>query len=205
MPHPRSARTASLLLLTALVVPAAATAQAEPPSPASAPATTAPAAPAAPALTPPAPGASPVSPANATPTPAQQAVLEKIRRLRDGNQRRFGSCSYRWDSWKLHADGTRTTTYSCEGTPIVDRTIGVNCSKLQINSYDPLPAASGKGEGWAWGSWRLPQPGGEEQMVATLCANALPPPPTAPATTAPAQPPATKTPASAGKPPAGSR
>lgn len=102
-------------------------------------------------------------------------MLDRIRRLRDGDQRRFGSCSYRWDRWKLQADGSRTTSYSCDGGQIVERTVSVNCSKLQINSYDPLPA--GKGEGWAWGSWRLPQAGGEEQMVATLCANALPIPP----------------------------
>jgi hypothetical protein len=111
------------------------------------------------------------------PTAAQQAVLDRIRRLRDGDQRRFGSCSYRWDRWKLLGDGNRTTTYSCENTQIVDRTIGVNCSKLQINSYDPVAQASGKAEAWDWGHWRLPQAGGEEQMVATLCANALPAPP----------------------------
>ncbi len=131
---------------------------------------------ATPALpTPPVPLAAPS--AGSSPTAAQQAVLDRIRRLRDGDQRRFGPCSYRWDRWKLLADGSRTTTYSCESTQIVDRTIGVNCSKLQINSYDPVPQANGKGEAWAWGTWRLPQAGGEEQMVATLCANALPAPP----------------------------
>ena len=135
-------------------------------------------------------------PGGAGPTSAQQAVLDRIRRLRDGDQRRFGSCSYRWDRWKLQPDGSRTTSYSCEGSPpIVNHTIGVNCSKLQINSFNPGAERSGSNERGAWGSWRLPAPGGEEQMVATLCANALPLPAPPPATTAP---PATTTPA--GKP-----
>jgi hypothetical protein len=131
------------------------------------------------------PSSNMVAPPSGKPTSAQQAVLDRIRRLRDGDLRRFGNCSYRWDRWKLHADGTRTTSYSCEGGSIVDRTIGVNCSKLQINSYDPVRQSAGNGDnktdnkpdGWAWGTWRLPQAGGEEQMVATLCANALPIPP----------------------------
>lgn len=185
MPNLRSNRTAALLL-QGLLVAATASAQAEPTAPDGAPATAAPAAPAAMTVTPTLPPASgSTAPSSARPTPAQQAVLDQIRRLRDGDQRRFGSCSYRWDRWKLHADGTRTTSYSCEGGSIVDRTIGVNCSKLQINSYDPVRQSAGNGDnktdnkpnGWAWGTWRLPQAGGEEQMVATLCANALPIPP----------------------------
>lgn len=203
MPYPHSALHASLLLLPSLLLPGPASSQAAtqtaPPDPAQA----APAVPtetpaaampptATPALpTPPVPVAAPS--AGSMPTSAQQAVLDRIRRLRDGDQRRFGSCSYRWDRWKLLADGSRTTSYSCENTQIVDRTIGVNCSKLQINSYDPVPPANGKGEAWAWGSWRLPQAGGEEQMVATLCANALPAPATTEATR-PTSPPSPQTP-----------
>lgn len=200
MTHPHPACTA-VLLLPALLLPGPVIAQA----------TTQPAAPAPGEATPAVPSATPGPTANpmpvtaipaapaagGMPTAAQQAVLERIRRLRDGDQRRFGSCSYRWDRWKLLADGNRTTSYSCEGTTIVDRTIGVNCSKLQINSYDPVPQASAKGDGkpeakadsWAWGTWRLPKSGGEEQMVASLCANALPTPPAATGTT-PTSPPA---------------
>jgi hypothetical protein len=135
-----------------------------------------------------APVSAPVTP-TARPSAAQQAVLDRIRRLRDGDSRTFGTCSYRWDRWKLQDDGTRTTTYSCERPAIVDRTIGVNCTKLQINSYNPAPDRSGaadrsgKGESWAWGTWRLPQAGGEEAMVATLCANVLPAPAGVPAGT----------------------
>ena len=143
-------------------------------------------------------------------------MLDRIRRMRDGDQRRFGSCSYRWDRWKLLADGNRTTTYSCEDTAIVDRTIGVNCSKLQINSYDPVPPSHAKGEGnaeakgatWSWGTWRLPKPGGEEQMVASLCANALPIPAAAPSASgasAPAAGAATKTAPRTGTAPATGR
>lgn len=217
-PHPARPTTRLLpaLLLPVLLLPASAHAQAEAQPAVPAPAATSPAAaeatPTVPSATPtPAPGAapglrpSPMPAAAGTPTPAEQAVLDRIRRMRDGDQRRFGSCSYRWDRWKLLADGNRTTTYSCEGTAIVDRTIGVNCSKLQINSYEPVPQSTAKGEGksaakgeaWAWGTWRLPKPGGEEQMVASLCANALPTPPAATgagqaSTAAPKAPPAAK-------------
>jgi hypothetical protein len=132
--------------------------------------------------------ASTSAPASGTkPTSAQQAVLDRIRRLRDGDQRRFGNCSYRWDRWKLQPDGSRTTSYSCEGSPpIVNHTIGVNCSKLQINSFNPSAEHSDTAQRGSWGSWRLPAAGGEEQMVATLCANALPLPAGAPAAATPA-------------------
>ena len=180
-----------------LLFPLAAAAQDAPLTPGpelSAPATGTPTAPARGGTTPPAGG----SAAGVKPTPAQQAVLDRIRRLRDGDQRRFGSCSYRWDRWKLQSDGSRTTTYSCDGTQIVDHTIGVNCSKLQINSYTPAADAGGKAKRGTGGSWRLPQPGGEEQMVATLCANALPAPASSPpaASTPTSSTPASSTPAS---------
>jgi len=201
MTHSHPARTAALLLPVLLLPgPVIAQTTAQPAVQAPAASTPAPldATPAAPSASPgTAPGpttnpmpmtAMPATPApSGMPTAAEQAVLDRIRRLRNGNQRRFGSCSYRWDSWKLLPDGNRTTTYSCDGSAIVDRTIGVNCSKLQINSYDPVPQASARGTGkteakaesWTWGTWRLPQQGGEEQMVASLCANALPTPPAA--------------------------
>lgn len=197
------------IVAAALLHPGLALAQIEPgsPAPTSTPAagggTPAP----SPAVqTPPSGGTQ--TPPGEKPTSAQQAVLDRIRRLRDGDLRRFGTCSYRWDRWKLQADGTRTTTYSCEDAKIVDRTIGVNCGKLQINSYDPLPKPNDKGEAWAWGSWRLPQAGGEEQMVATLCANVLPQPqakPAAGAAATPGQPAATKPQAGANGTPASGR
>lgn len=197
MPHLRCIRTATVLLLHGLLLTAPAFAQGEATSAApaqaestqAAPATTTPAAPAL-------GGTQPVP--VAMPTPAQQAVLERIRWLRDGEPRRFGSCRYRWDRWRLQPDGSRTTTYSCEGGKIVDRTIGVHCGRLQINSYEPVAGANGKGETWAWGSWRLPQAGGEEEMVATLCANALPIPAAPPATGGSPDKPSTK-PAAASK------
>lgn len=130
-------------------------------------------------------------PTSGKPSAGQQAVLDRIRRLRDGDQRRFGNCSYRWDRWKLLPNGSRTTSYRCEGSEFSDHTIGVNCSKLQINSDAPAVSANGKG---SWGAWRLPQPGGEEQMVAMLCANALPMPPPPPVPPGPPPPSATQAP-----------
>lgn len=206
-------RLLPVIVAAALLHPGLALAQSEPGSP-------------APTITPAAGGGTPApspavqaqpsggtaAPPSGKPTSAQQAVLDRIRRMRDGDQRRFGACSYRWDRWKLQPDGSRTTSYSCEGSQIVDHTIGVNCSKLQINSYSPVPPSNAKGEAkgetWAWGTWRLPKPGGEEQMVATLCANALPIPAAAPSASgasAPAAGAATKTAPSTGTAPATGR
>ena len=109
-------------------------------------------------------------------TPAQQAVLERIRKARDGDLRTFGTCSYRWATWKLQAGGVRTTTYSCERSEILDHTIGVSCGKLKLSVYRPVTPLGQTPEQWAWSAWRLPEAGGEEQMVATLCANAMPAP-----------------------------
>ena len=182
-------RLLPVLAAAAVLLPGVAPAQTPPSTPAPAvppPSTgeTASPTPAAPAQ--PASGGAPTG--STKPTAAQQAVLDRIRRLRDGDQRRFGTCSYRWDRWKLQPDGSRTTSYSCEGSPpIVNHTIGVNCSKLQINSFNPSAERSGSSERGAWGTWQLPAPGGEEQMVATLCANALPLPAPQAATTAPAR------------------
>ena len=182
---PTMPRLLPVLAATVLLLPGTALAQTEPSNatptvpPAAGSETPVPT-PAAPAQ----PAGVNAPPSSAKPTSAQQAVLDRIRRLRDGDQRRFGTCSYRWDRWKLQPDGSRTTSYSCEGSPpIVNHTIGVNCSKLQINSFNPNADRSGSSERGAWGSWRLPAPGGEEQMVATLCANALPLPAPASGTT----------------------
>ena len=120
-------------------------------------------------------------PATAKPTPAQQAVLDRIRKLRDGDTRRFGECSYRWDQWKLIANNVRTTTYSCDKSEVEGHTVGVSCGGLTINYYQPTTPLGQKPETWAWGKWRLPEAGGEEQMVAALCANAMPAPSAAPA------------------------
>ena len=104
-------------------------------------------------------------------TPAQQAVLDRIRKARDGDLRTFGTCHYRWDTWKLQAGGVRTTTYSCQRSEILDHTIGVSCSTLKLSVYRPVTPLGQTPERWAWSAWRLPEAGGEEQMVAALCAN----------------------------------
>ena len=120
----------------------------------------------------PAPAAEAVKPLS----PKEQAVLDRIRKERDGDLRTFGTCSYRWDAWKLQAGGVRTTTYSCQRSEILDHTIGVSCSALKLSTYRPVTPLGQTPERWAWSTWRLPEAGGEEQMVAALCANALPAP-----------------------------
>lgn len=114
------------------------------------------------------------------PTPAQQDVLDRIRQQRDSQTRRFGDCTYRWNEWRLGPNGVRTTRYSCDRSEVVDHTVGVSCSKLKINFYQPITPLGQEPERWAWGQWRLPEAGPEEQLVATLCANALPGPAPAP-------------------------
>jgi len=104
----------------------------------------------------------------------EQQLLDRIRKARDGDLRTFGQCSYRWDTWKLQAGAVRTTTYSCQRSEILDHTIGVSCSALKLSTYRPVTRLGQTPERWAWSAWRLPEAGGEEQMVAALCANALP-------------------------------
>lgn len=115
----------------------------------------------------PSPAAATQGPAHEEPTaPREQALLEEIRRQRDGDRRQFGTCFYRWSEWKLAADGTRTTAYSCLPDADLALVVAVRCTGLQLNTYT----------GAAWGQWRLPAAGGEERMVAALCANAMPAP-----------------------------
>lgn len=104
---------------------------------------------------------------------AQQDLLQRIRAARESVSRIFGACTYRWDGWRLVANGVRITTYSCKESGDAQYTIGVSCASLKVNQFRPsLEAAAGSG-GWVWSAWRHPQAGGEEEMVAALCANLL--------------------------------
>ena len=103
-------------------------------------------------------------------TPAQAELLQKIKRLRDGDSRTFGSCTYRWDQWRPQPTGSRTTTVTGCGTA----NVAVACSALKLST---MPVAEPR----VWSQWRLPEPGPEERMVVSLCANALPLPAPAPA------------------------
>jgi len=102
-------------------------------------------------------------------TPAQAELLQKIKRLRDGDSRTFGSCTYRWDQWRPQPTGSRMTTV----TGCATASVAVACSALKLST---LPVA----EPQVWSPWRLPEPGPEERMVVSLCANALPLPAPAP-------------------------
>ena len=117
-------------------------------------------------------------PATAPPvTPAQAELLQKIKRLRNGESRTFGSCTYRWDQWRPQPTGSRTTTVTGCGTA----SVAVACTALKLSS---LPVAEPK----VWSAWRLPEPGPEERMVVSLCANALPLPAPAPVAPRPEKP-----------------
>lgn len=121
------------------------------------------------------PGASPATSAK------EQAILEKIRQLKAPRWKTFGPCRYDWSAWRIAEGGVRTTTSVC-GSPEVTSKVAVHCDTLRV---------SHQGTQGAWGEWRLPlsqqessSQGGEDLMVANLCANAKPIPatPAAPAT-----------------------
>ncbi|MFY8149764.1 MAG: hypothetical protein ACOVNL_11205, partial [Prochlorococcaceae cyanobacterium] len=95
-------------------------------------------------------------------------------------------CRYDWSSWRLAEGNVRTTAFEC-GTPPVAGTVAVHCETLKLTRR--------VGEA-AWEPWRLPfsrgestTQGGEDEMLASLCANvtapskpaAAPPPQVAPA------------------------
>ena len=166
----------------------------------------------------PAPAAGAVSPAgtaspagNANPaangTPAtnakEQQLLERIRQLKAPRWRSYGVCRYDWSTWRLTDGGVRTTDAEC-GTDNARAVVAVHCDTLQVSRRE--------GEG-AWSPWRLPlsaaeskTTGGEDLMVAALCANIKPasegaaapaPLKTVPGPTSPAAKPASAKPAAA--------
>ncbi|MCP9840036.1 hypothetical protein KBY93_05220 [Synechococcus sp. J7-Johnson] len=123
----------------------------------------------APAVTTPAVVAAP-EPVDA-PTAREKELLEKIRKLKAPRWRSFGACQYDWTAWRLSAKGVRTTNFRC-GDPPITGNVAVFCPSLRISRQ----VADAQ-----WESWRLPlslsesaATGGEDQMVANLCANARP-------------------------------
>jgi hypothetical protein len=139
----------------------------------------------------------------------EKELLQKINALKAPRWRSFGACRYDWAGWKLMGDGVRTTAVACgpdTSAPAASEQVAVHCDslKLSLRSGDQ-----------AWSAWRLPysaaeskERGGEDRMVASLCANAKPipkPQPAAPPAVNPTAKPAaakpTATPSSK-KPPA---
>lgn len=106
-------------------------------------------------------------PVQQSPLTKEEALLERI--MKEGQtatERKFGDCYYSWGTWKLSADGIRTTTRQCKDesaqTPSY---IAVSCPLLRVNTLQDKQ----------WQGWRSPiakgaKPG-EANMVAALCAN----------------------------------
>jgi hypothetical protein len=135
----------------------------------------------------------------------EKALLQKINALKAPRWQAFGACRYDWAGWKLMADGVRTTSVKCgpetATTPdgsAATASVAVHCDtlKLSVRTGDQ-----------AWSGWRLPyaaseskERGGEDLMVASLCANAKqipkPQPAPPPAVTPAAKPKPNPTPAS---------
>jgi hypothetical protein len=137
----------------------------------------------------------------------EKALLQKINALKAPRWRPFGACRYDWAGWKLMADGVRTTTVQC-GPETEAATVGSAPAGSVAVHCDTLKLSVRSGE-QPWSSWRLPyatseskERGGEDLMVASLCANAKPipkPQPAPPPAVTPAAKPAgksTATPAS---------
>jgi hypothetical protein len=130
----------------------------------------------------------------------EKALLQKINALKAPRWRPFGACRYDWAAWKLMADGVRTTSVQC-GPETADTMNGSSPTASVAVHCDTLKLSVRSGD-QAWSSWRLPygaaeskERGGEDLMVASLCANAKPipkPQPAPPPAVTPAGKPAAK-------------
>ncbi len=116
---------------------------------------------------------------------SEKELLDKIRQLKMPQWRSFGVCRYGWTSWRVTDKGVRTTSFEC-GTPAITGSIGVHCPTLRVSRR------IGDGD---WEAWRLPlsieespSNGGEDLMVASLCANARATPAAATPASAPTKP-----------------
>ena len=154
-------------------------------------------------------GSQEAAPATQAPAPAvdatglsekEKALLQKINALKAPRWRAFGACRYDWAGWKLMADGVRTTAVQC-GPETEAATVGSAPAASVAVHCDTLKLSVRSGE-QPWSSWRLPyatseskERGGEDLMVASLCANAKPipkPQPAPPPAVTPAAKPAVK-------------
>ena len=131
--------------------------------------------------------AAPVQPPPADVTDKERALLQKINALKAPRWRSFGPCRYDWSGWRLVADGVRTTQVQCgplpeaaapgagaavDGAQPLPQWVAVHCASLKLSLRT--------GE-QPWSNWRLPLAldeskvrGGEDRMVASLCANVQP-------------------------------
>lgn len=116
-------------------------------------------------------GAQPAQPPAGGLTPREEQVLKRIQELKTSAWRSFGACRYDWANWRLSGGGVRVTLTEC-GDPPVRSGVAVHCDTLKV--------ARRSGEN-SWEEWRLPLSiqeskdlGGEDRMVASLCANLTP-------------------------------
>lgn len=140
---------------------------------------------AAPTETPQPPGGDGANPA---PSANETQLLERIRQLKGEQWRSYGACRYAWARWRLGDNGVRLTDVQCGPEWAQKGTVAVHCDSLRVNRR--MADAP-------WEAWRLPlagsessSSGGEDLMVAALCANLRPATPPAPTQSAPAAAPA---------------
>ena len=118
-----------------------------------------------------APGASGAGASGPEISGKEQQLLDRIRQLKVPRWRSYGLCRYDWSSWRLMDGAVRTTDVEC-GPDNVKAKVAVHCETLQVSRQE--------GEA-SWSAWRLPygtseskSSGGEDRMVASLCANIQP-------------------------------
>jgi len=99
-------------------------------------------------------------------------LLERIQQLKGDQWRTFGACRYAWARWRLGENAVRLTDVQCGPDWSQKGTVAVHCDSLRMNRK--------MGEN-PWEAWRLPLAvkesagsGGEDLMVAALCANLKP-------------------------------
>lgn len=130
----------------------------------------------------------------------EKSVLQRIKGLKASRSRTYGPCRYDWATWKLMPDGVRTTTVQC-GQGGASESVAVHCDTLKVSL---------KSGDQGWSAWRLPYAaeesssrGGEDLMVAELCANVqASPKPTSPVTPTTTATPTTPAAPAKGAPPA---
>jgi hypothetical protein len=115
------------------------------------------------------PAQAPLTPGSPALGPREKQVLEKIRQMKVPRWRSYGVCRYDWAAWRLSGGGVRVTAAEC-GEPPVASSVAVHCDTLRVTRR--------LAEGSPWDPWRLPFAsgestayGGEDLMVASLCAN----------------------------------
>lgn len=82
----------------------------------------------------------------------QQALAQRYRK--------FGRCTYDWQSWGISPSGVRSVKASCPGST---NEVAVDCTRLKVAEKSLR----------SWDGWKTPTPGSQEDFLVEACANVL--------------------------------